>query len=64
MSRVNLAQSCGVRLVGGDTTRGPLSLTLTVFGRVPAGQALTRSGAQPGDLLRSANDRYQRHHDH
>ncbi|MCU1751078.1 thiamine-phosphate kinase [Pseudomonas sp. 6D_7.1_Bac1] len=46
-----MAQSCGVRLVGGDTTRGPLSLTMTVFGRVPAGKALTRSGAQPGDLL-------------
>ncbi|KEZ26677.1 thiamine monophosphate kinase, partial [Pseudomonas amygdali pv. tabaci str. 6605] len=46
-----MAQRCGVGLVGGDTTRGPLSLTLSVFGRVPAGQALTRSGAQPGDLL-------------
>jgi len=46
-----MAQRCGVALVGGDTTRGPLSLTMTVFGRVPAGQALTRSGAQPGDLL-------------
>ncbi|VVM69470.1 thiamine-phosphate kinase [Pseudomonas fluorescens] len=46
-----MAQSCGVALVGGDTTRGPLSLTVTVFGRVPAEQALTRSGAQPGDLL-------------
>jgi thiamine-monophosphate kinase len=46
-----MAQSCGVSLVGGDTTRGPLSLTMTVFGRVPAGQALTRSGARPGDLL-------------
>ena len=46
-----MAQGCGVRLVGGDTTRGPLSLTMTVFGRVPAGQALTRSGAQVGDLL-------------
>lgn len=46
-----MARQCGVRLIGGDTTRGPLSLTLTVFGRVPAGQALTRSGAQPGDLL-------------
>ena len=46
-----MAQSCGVVLVGGDTTRGPLSLTVTVFGRVPAGLALTRSGAQPGDLL-------------
>ncbi|MFB4370891.1 MULTISPECIES: thiamine-phosphate kinase [unclassified Pseudomonas] len=46
-----MARQCGVRLVGGDTTRGPLSLTLTVFGRVPAGQALTRAGARPGDLL-------------
>lgn len=46
-----MALHCGLSLVGGDTTRGPLSLTMTVFGRVPAGQALTRSGAQPGDLL-------------
>ncbi|TDV61798.1 thiamine-phosphate kinase [Pseudomonas sp. LP_7_YM] len=46
-----MAQACSMRLIGGDTTRGPLSLTLTVFGSVPAGQALTRSGAQPGDLL-------------
>ncbi|MBV6824063.1 thiamine-phosphate kinase [Pseudomonas sp. PD9R] len=46
-----MAQRCGVALVGGDTTRGPLSLTMTVFGRVPSGKALTRSGAQPGDLL-------------
>ncbi|WP_397451169.1 thiamine-phosphate kinase [Pseudomonas sp. NA-150] len=46
-----MAQGCSLRLVGGDTTRGPLSLTLTVFGRVPTGQALTRSGARPGDLL-------------
>ncbi|NVZ79409.1 thiamine-phosphate kinase, partial [Pseudomonas gingeri] len=46
-----MAQHCALRLVGGDTTRGPLSLTLTVFGRVPVGQALTRGGAQVGDLL-------------
>ena len=46
-----MAQQCGARLIGGDTTRGPLSLTVTVFGRVPAGQALTRRGAQAGDLL-------------
>lgn len=46
-----MAEACGVRLVGGDTTRGPLSLTVTVFGSVPAGTALTRSGAQVGDLL-------------
>ncbi|UFQ97156.1 thiamine-phosphate kinase [Pseudomonas wenzhouensis] len=46
-----MAEHCSLALVGGDTTRGPLSLTLTVFGRVPAGQALLRSGAQVGDLL-------------
>ncbi|MFL9814435.1 thiamine-phosphate kinase [Stutzerimonas sp. VN223-3] len=46
-----MATGCAMRLIGGDTTRGPLSMTLTVFGRVPAGQALVRSGAQPGDLL-------------
>ncbi|RMT00837.1 Thiamine-monophosphate kinase, partial [Pseudomonas coronafaciens pv. oryzae] len=37
-----MAQGCTLRLIGGDTTRGPLSLTLTVFGSVPAGLALTR----------------------
>ncbi|MDH1265488.1 thiamine-phosphate kinase [Pseudomonas sp. GD03944] len=46
-----MAGQCGIRLVGGDTTRGPLSLTFTVFGRVPRGQALTRRGARVGDLL-------------
>ena len=46
-----MAQQCRLSLIGGDTTRGPLSLTLTVFGAVPAGQALLRSGARPGDLL-------------
>lgn len=46
-----MAEGCALRLIGGDTTRGPLSLTLTVFGAVPAGQALTRRGARPGDLL-------------
>ena len=46
-----MAQRCGLHLVGGDTTRGPLCLTLTVFGRVPRGDALKRSGARLGDLL-------------
>ncbi|MCY1269842.1 Thiamine-monophosphate kinase [compost metagenome] len=45
------ARECGLVLAGGDTTRGPLCMTITVFGRVPAGQALTRAGARPGDLL-------------
>lgn len=46
-----MAAHCRLCLVGGDTTRGPLSMTLTVFGQVPRGQALLRSGAQPGDWL-------------
>jgi thiamine-monophosphate kinase len=36
-------------LVGGDTTQGPLTICITVFGEVPAGQALLRSGAQVHD---------------
>ncbi len=46
-----LADAHGIELVGGDTTAGPLNLCITVFGQVPAGQALLRSGAQPGDDL-------------
>ena len=46
-----LADAHGCELVGGDTTRGPLNICITVFGEVPAGQALLRSGAQPGDDL-------------
>lgn len=44
-----LADAHGCELIGGDTTAGPLSITITVLGEVPAGQALLRSGAQPGD---------------
>ena len=44
-----LADAHGCELVGGDTTQGPLNICITVFGEVPAGQALLRSGAQPGD---------------
>ena len=46
-----LAQHHGVRLVGGDTTRGPLSVTLQVHGLVPEGAAIRRAGARPGDLI-------------
>lgn len=46
-----LADTHGCELVGGDTTRGPLNLCITVFGEVPAGAALLRSGARPGDDL-------------
>lgn len=38
-------------LLGGDTTRGPLSVTITVHGHVPSGQALLRNGARPGDSI-------------
>ncbi len=44
-----LADQYGLQLIGGDTTKGPLSLTLTVQGLVPQGEALLRSGAQVGD---------------
>lgn len=46
-----MAQRCDLRLVGGDTTRGPLNINVTVFGGVPRGLALTRSGARAGELL-------------
>jgi thiamine-monophosphate kinase len=44
-----LAEQYGVELVGGDTTRGPLNLCVTIMGEVPQGAALRRSGAQIGD---------------
>jgi len=46
-----LCRRSGVVLVGGDVTRGPLSLSVTVQGEVPAGGALRRSGARAGDIL-------------
>jgi thiamine-monophosphate kinase len=46
-----LADAHGVELVGGDTTRGPWNLCVTIIGDVPAGMALTRAGARPGDDL-------------
>ncbi len=44
-----LADAHDCELVGGDTTRGPLVIGITVFGEVPPGQALLRSGARAGD---------------
>ena len=41
------AQDC--ELIGGDTTQGPLNISITVLGDVPQGQALLRSGARAGD---------------
>jgi len=44
-----LAAEHGVSVVGGDTTRGPLTLSVTIMGEAPQGQALRRDGARPGD---------------
>ncbi len=38
-----------VDLIGGDTTRGPLNISVTILGESPQGQALRRSGAKAGD---------------
>lgn len=46
-----MAQHCAIALIGGDTTRGPLAMTVTVMGAVPTNHGLLRSGAQVGDLL-------------
>lgn len=40
-----------MQLIGGDTTKGPLSMTLGIHGFVPNGRALKRSGAKPGDWI-------------
>jgi thiamine-monophosphate kinase len=46
-----LADREACELIGGDTTRGPLAICITVFGELPVGAALLRSGARPGDDL-------------
>lgn len=46
-----LAREHEVQLVGGDTTQGPLSITVQVHGFVEPGRALRRDGARPGDLV-------------
>jgi len=47
----DLCRRHNVALVGGDTTRGPLSITVTLVGVAPIGVALERRGAQPGDAV-------------
>jgi thiamine-monophosphate kinase len=47
----DVIQSFGIALVGGDTTQGPLSITITMMGLAPVDKALKRSGAQPGDEI-------------
>jgi thiamine-monophosphate kinase len=46
-----LADAHGVALIGGDTTRGPRNLCLTIAGEVPRGEAVRRSGASSDDDL-------------
>ena len=46
-----LARRHSVSLVGGDTTQGPMSVTVSAFGFVPEGRALLRSGARVGDAV-------------
>ncbi|WP_313166154.1 thiamine-phosphate kinase [Massilia oculi] len=44
-----LADEHGCELIGGDTTKGPLNICITVFGEVAPGHALRRAAARPGD---------------
>lgn len=46
-----LANKNHMQLIGGDTTRGPLSITITVFGKVEQGKEIRRSGAKDGDVV-------------
>lgn len=46
-----LAQTYRLALVGGDTTRGALTISVAVHGFVPSGKALTRAGARAGDVV-------------
>jgi len=45
------AEMFGIDVIGGDTTQGPRNFCVTIFGEVPAGTALLRSGARPGDEI-------------
>jgi thiamine-monophosphate kinase len=44
-----LADAHGCELIGGDTTKGPLNICITIFGEVPPGLALRRDAARAGD---------------
>lgn len=51
----SLANRYTTKLIGGDITRGPLSITVQAHGFIPAGSALKRNGAKPGDLIYVTN---------
>lgn len=44
-----LADASGCELIGGDTTKGPLTISITIFGELAPGHALRRDAARPGD---------------
>ncbi len=44
-----IAKEYSCPLIGGDTTAGPLTISITAFGATPTGKAIRRSGAKPGD---------------
>ena len=44
-----LAERYKIALIGGDTTKGPLTISITIFGEIPTGKALRRNQAQVGD---------------
>ena len=48
---VQMEQAYNIALAGGDTTSGPLAISIQVMGLVPAGQALQRNGACAGDEI-------------
>ena len=50
-SLLSLAEKYNVQLIGGDTTRGPLSISITINGFVPTGKALTRNTARVTDKI-------------
>ena len=49
LSEIAIAYNCA--LIGGDTTAGPLAITITMLGEVPLGEGLVRSGAANGDRV-------------
>ncbi|MDG2017998.1 MAG: thiamine-phosphate kinase [Porticoccaceae bacterium] len=46
-----VADQYNVSLIGGDTTAGPLTISITVLGENPIGQSLCRDGAKPDDII-------------
>jgi thiamine-monophosphate kinase len=51
-----LCEYFNIQLIGGDTTQGPLTVSVTAHGLLPVGSGLTRSGARPGDWLYVTGD--------